>query len=71
MRTRSGITTEQALADTIRHVVNHGSSHRGQAATLVRRLGGEPLATDYLLYCVDRDSALVVTPTLYTPAVPA
>ena len=69
--TRSGITAQPALADTIKHLVNHGSYHRGQAATLIRRLGAEPLATDYFLFCLERDSALVVTPTLHTPAVTA
>jgi uncharacterized damage-inducible protein DinB len=71
VRTRSGITAEPSLGDTIRHLVNHGSYHRGQAATLIRRLGSEPLATDYFLYCLERDSARVVTPTLFTPAVTA
>lgn len=71
VRTRTGISAEPTLADTIRHVVNHGSYHRGQAATLIRRLGAEPLATDFFLYGVERDSAMIVTPTLYTPAVTA
>lgn len=71
VRTRSGVSAQPTLADTIRHVVNHGSYHRGQAATLIRRVGGEPLATDYFLYCVERDSALIRTPTLHTPAVTA
>ena len=71
VRTRSGITARPTIGDTIRHIVNHGSYHRGQAATLIRRLGAEPLATDYFLYCLERDSALIVTPTLHTPAVTA
>jgi len=38
------------LGDMLVHVVNHGSYHRGQIATLLRQLGKAPLATDYLLF---------------------
>jgi uncharacterized damage-inducible protein DinB len=37
---------EQMLA----HVVNHGTYHRGQVASVLRRLGAQPRATDYLRY---------------------
>lgn len=30
--------------------VNHSSYHRGQVVTLLRQIGAEPKATDYLLY---------------------
>ena len=39
-----------ALGDALVHLVNHGSYHRGQVATLLRQLGKAPLATDYLLF---------------------
>ncbi len=34
----------------LRHVVNHGSYHRGQIALLVRMAGGRPAATDLALW---------------------
>jgi uncharacterized damage-inducible protein DinB len=54
IRTRSGIETVQALGDTLVHVVNHASYHRGQAASLIRQVGGKPNGTDYFLYCIGR-----------------
>ncbi len=54
IRTRSGIETVQSLSDTLVHVVNHASYHRGQAASLVRQVGGKPNGTDYFLYCIGR-----------------
>jgi len=38
------------LADTLVHVVNHGTYHRGQVTTLLRQLGSSPLATDFLVF---------------------
>lgn len=54
IRTRSGIETVQPLGDTMLHVVNHASYHRGQLAALVRQVGGTPRGTDYFLYLVTR-----------------
>jgi uncharacterized damage-inducible protein DinB len=54
IRTRTGIETVQPLVDTMLHVVNHSTYHRGQAASLVRMLGGTPRATDYFVYCLTR-----------------
>ena len=54
IRTRSGIETVQGLGETMLHVVNHSTYHRGQAASLVRMLGGTPRATDYFIYCLTR-----------------
>ena len=54
IRTRTGIETVQPLGETMVHVVNHSSYHRGQAASLVRMLGGTPRNTDYFMYCVTR-----------------
>ncbi len=30
------------LDESIRHVVNHSTYHRGQVTTLIRQLGGKP-----------------------------
>jgi uncharacterized damage-inducible protein DinB len=46
----AGATYTYALGDMLVHVVNHGTYHRGQVATLLRQLGKKPLSTDYLLY---------------------
>lgn len=46
----SGETWTYRLEDLLRHVVNHSTYHRGQAAFLLRQLGHKALPTDYLLY---------------------
>jgi uncharacterized damage-inducible protein DinB len=45
-----GETWSYPLGDMLVHVVNHGSYHRGQVATMLRQLGRTPPGTDYLLY---------------------
>lgn len=47
---RSGAEREQRLGELVRHVVNHGTYHRGQVVTLLRQLGRTPLSTDYVQY---------------------
>ena len=37
------------LWQTLFHVVNHQTYHRGQVATLLRQLGTQPSPIDYLL----------------------
>ena len=54
IRTRGGIETVQQLCDTMLHVVNHSSYHRGQVTNLVRQVGGTPKATDYFYYLLNR-----------------
>lgn len=38
------------LWQTILHVANHGTYHRGQVTTLLRQLGAAPPAIDFLVY---------------------
>lgn len=45
-----GTTWTYALREMVRHVVNHSTYHRGQVASLLRRLGRTPPATDYLVF---------------------
>jgi uncharacterized damage-inducible protein DinB len=45
-----GQTWEYALWKQMLHVVNHSSYHRGQVATLLRQLGLQPPATDFLVF---------------------
>lgn len=54
IRTRSGIETVQPLRDTLIHVVNHSTYHRGQIVTQIRQLGAKPPTTDYFIYCLGR-----------------
>ena len=54
IRTRSGIETVQPLGDTMLHVVNHSTYHRGQITNLVRQVGGKPRSTDYFTYILTR-----------------
>jgi uncharacterized damage-inducible protein DinB len=55
--TRTGITAELPLHETLRHVVNHATYHRGQVATMLRQLGAQPVATDLFLYYAARPAA--------------
>ncbi len=49
-RNLKGELQHDALGGTLRHVVNHGSYHRGQAATQLRQLGVAPPNTDLIAY---------------------
>ena len=49
-RTIDGESHEDRLLDLLLHVVNHSSYHRGQLTTMLRQLGVEPVATDYVLF---------------------
>jgi uncharacterized damage-inducible protein DinB len=37
----------------VRHVVNHQTYHRGQIASMLRRLGGRPVATDMVRWGIE------------------
>ena len=45
------------LADIVRHVVHHGTYHRGQIAQLVRAAGHAPLDLDYIIWTRSRSAA--------------
>lgn len=49
-RNLAGQEFSHRIADQIRHVVNHSTYHRGQAATQLRQLGRVPPSTDFILY---------------------
>lgn len=38
----------------LRHVVNHASYHRGQIASMVKRVGGKPISTDMVVWGIER-----------------
>ena len=42
------------LWQSLQHVVNHGTYHRGQITTMLRQLGAQPLATDLMHFYRER-----------------
>lgn len=42
-----------AMWQTLLHVVNHSTYHRGQVASQLRQLGRVPPATDYTAFCLE------------------
>ena len=55
-RALSGAAYANPLGELCRHLVNHGTYHRGQVATLLRQLGATPPQTDLILYYRERAS---------------
>jgi uncharacterized damage-inducible protein DinB len=51
-----GLPFETVLADILTHMVNHGSYHRGQIASLIKKSGGEPAGTDYIGFVREEDA---------------
>lgn len=49
-RNTQGTPFRTRLSDVLIHVAMHGSYHRGQIASAIRRGGGEPVNTDYITY---------------------
>ena len=41
----------------LRHVVNHGTYHRGQIANMMRQVGAAPPSTDVLLWAIEQHAA--------------
>ena len=46
----NGSVATQPLRDLLLHAATHSTYHRGQAASMLRRLGQAPPATDYLVF---------------------
>jgi len=42
------------LVQSMQHVVNHGTYHRGQVTTMLRQLGATPIGTDMSRFYLDR-----------------
>jgi len=53
---RAGQPYEYPLWQQMVHVVNHSSYHRGQVTTLLRQLGAQPIATDFLEYYDEKNA---------------
>lgn len=45
------------LWQSMQHLVNHGTYHRGQVTTLLRQLGAQPIATDLMHFYRERATA--------------
>jgi uncharacterized damage-inducible protein DinB len=45
------------LCESMQHLVNHGTYHRGQVTTLLRQLGAQPMATDLMHFYRERATA--------------
>jgi uncharacterized damage-inducible protein DinB len=45
------------LCESLQHLVNHGTYHRGQVTTLLRQLGAQPIATDLIHFHRERATA--------------
>lgn len=45
---------QPTLAHLMQHLANHSTYHRGQIASMIRRLGAEPLPTDFAFFLLQR-----------------
>lgn len=48
--TSGGLQDRRPVVETMRHVVNHATYHRGQVADQIRLLGATPASTDLFLF---------------------
>jgi len=53
-RNLEGKTLELPLWAVFRHVVNHGTYHRGQVASKFGHLGATPPPTDFVLWAIEK-----------------
>lgn len=53
----SGAERTAPFWTVLRHVVNHCTYHRGQIASMIRRVGGKPLATDMVVWGIEMEEA--------------
>lgn len=49
-RTFAGVESANPIGELVRHVVNHGTYHRGQISMRIRQLGDQPPTTDYIAW---------------------
>ncbi|MDZ7362122.1 MAG: hypothetical protein ONB46_15570 [candidate division KSB1 bacterium] len=54
-----GETGTDELWQMLQHLVNHSTYHRGQITTMLRQLGAEPAATDFLVVGYPADDCVV------------
>jgi uncharacterized damage-inducible protein DinB len=51
-----GAPFTSSLEEIVKHVVNHGTYHRGQVAAMQRMLGSEPVGTDLISFYRARET---------------
>lgn len=56
-RNTKGHEFSNPMVQMLQHLVNHGSYHRGQIATMLRQLGVAPLTTDLIAFYRERAGA--------------
>ena len=50
----AGDPFSNTLGQVVRHVVNHGTYHRGQVATMLRQLGAQAVSSDLISFYRER-----------------
>lgn len=53
-RDMAGNSHSLLLVQSLQHIVNHGTYHRGQVTTLLRQLGAKPVSTDLSRFYLER-----------------
>jgi uncharacterized damage-inducible protein DinB len=53
-KTTQGVPQSAPLWQMLQHLVNHGTYHRGQVATMLRQLGAKPISTDLIFFYRER-----------------
>ena len=53
-RDTKGDSHRSLYRETLQHLVNHGTYHRGQVTTLLRQLGAKPIGTDLIAFYRER-----------------
>lgn len=53
-RDLAGNALRLPFAQSLQHVANHGTYHRGQITTMLRQLGATPIGTDMSRFYLDR-----------------
>lgn len=56
-RNSTGRSFSTAVGEILIHIAMHGSYHRGQIATRVRIVGGEPVNTDFITFVREHPEA--------------
>ena len=53
-KTTAGVPQAAPLWQMLQHLVNHGTYHRGQVATMLRQLDAKPIGTDLIIFYRER-----------------
>jgi uncharacterized damage-inducible protein DinB len=56
-KTTAGVPQSAPLWQMLQHLVNHGTYHRGQVATMLRQLDAKAVSTDLIVFYRERAAA--------------